>query len=118
MNGAQAIIASLIHRHAENRRKRPPDDAPDFLPYGSRFIAMLMGRYLLSDLQISIKRLNHHNFVQARELLDNKYPNYIADAEDAISAALDPLFSNRERTLQRLSATFRRSDLIDELLKH
>ena len=79
---------------------------------------MLMGRYLLSDLQISIERLDHRNFVQARELLDTKNSEYIADAEAAISATLDPLFSNRERTLQRLSATFRRADLIDVLPTH
>ena len=31
LNGAQAIIAAQLHRHAENHRKRPPEDAPDFL---------------------------------------------------------------------------------------
>lgn len=115
LNGAQAIIAALLHRHAENRRKRPPENAPDFLPYGSRFIAMLMGRYLLSDLNISIDKLDHRNFLQARELLDSKYLDYIVKAEKEIGNALAPLFNGRERTLQRLSATFRRSDLVDML---
>ena len=32
-----------------------------------------------------------------------------------LAGDLDPLFSGRERTLQRLSATFRRADLIDML---
>ena len=116
LNGAQAIIAALLHRHAENRRKRPTQEAPDFLPYGSRFIAMLMGRFLLSDLQISATQLDHRNFDQARALLDDKHAEYITKAEAEISTALDPLFSGRERTLQRLSATFRRSDLVTMLL--
>ena len=115
LNGAQAIIAALLHRHAENRRKRPPENAPDFLPYGSRFIAMLMGRYLLSDLNISVDKLDHRNFLQARELVDSKYLDYILKAEAEIGNALAPLFNGRERTLQRLSATFRRSDLVDML---
>ena len=116
LNGAQAIIAALLHRHAENRRKRPPDEAPEFLSYGSRFIAMLMGRYLLSDLGISVEQLDHRNFVQVRDLLDERHPYYIAAAESHIGAALGPLLSGQDRTLQRLSATFRRSDLVDLLL--
>ena len=116
LNGAQAVIAALLHRHAENRRRRPAGNAPDFLPYGSRFIAMLMGRYLLSDLQISIKELDHRNFVQARQLLSTNHLEYINRAEAEIGVALEPLFSGRDRTLQRLSAAFRRSDLVDILL--
>ena len=115
LNGAQAVIAALLHRHAENRRKRPPEDAPDFLPYGSRFIAMLMGRYLLSDLEISVDQLDHRKFLQARELVESRHVDYMARAEAEIGNALAPLFSERERTLQRLSATFRRSDLVDML---
>ena len=115
LNGAQAIIAGLLHRHAENRRKRPPEGAPDFLPYGSRFIAMLMGRYLLSDLSVAVEQLNHRNFLQARKLIEERHPEYMTKAEAEIGSALAPLFSGRERTLQRLSATFRRSDLVDML---
>ena len=116
LNGSQAVIAALLHRHAENRRKRPTDTAPDFLPYGSRFIAMLMGRYLLFDLRVSVETLDHRNFGQARELLDANHLEYVTRAEAEISAALEPLFAGRDRTLQRLSATFRRSDLVDILL--
>lgn len=115
LNGAQAVIAALLHRHAENRRKRPPDDAPDFLPYGSRFTAMLMGGYLLSDLGISIDQLDHRNFQQARELIEKMHSDYMTKAEAEIGDALAPMFNGRERTLQRLSATFRRADLVDML---
>ena len=76
LNGAQAIIAALLHRHAEN----------------------------------------HRNFEQARKLVEQKSDSYLSLAEKRIGEALGPLFSERERTLQRLSATFRRADLVDMLL--
>ena len=116
LNGAQAIIAALLHRHAENHRKRPPEDAPDFLAYGSRFISMLMGSYLLDEMGIALEKLDHRNFEQARKLVEQKSDSYLSLAEKRIGEALSPLFSERERTLQRLSATFRRADLVDMLL--
>ena len=116
LNGAQAIIAALLLRHAENRRKRPPQDAPDFLAYGSRFIAMLMGRYLLEEMNIPLNQLDHRTFDRARERVEQKSDNYVSRAEQQIGEALSPLFSERDRTLQRLSATFRRSDLVDTLM--
>lgn len=119
LNGAQAIIAALLHRHAENRRKRPPEeDAPAFLAYGSRFMAMLTGRYLLQDMGIKLARLNHRNFVRAETLIQNNISSYLPRAETAISEALDQLLPNtrQEQTLQRLSATFRRADLVEMLL--
>ena len=116
LNGAQAIIAALLLRHAENRRKRPPEDAPDFLAYGSRFIAMLMGRYLLEEMDVALDGLDHRNFEQAQKLIGQRSGSYLSSAEEKIGEALGPLFSDRERTLQRLSATFRRADLIDMLL--
>lgn len=118
LNGAQAIIAALLHRHAENRRKRPPEDAAAFLAYGSRFMAMLTGRYLLQDMGIKLARLNHKNFGCAETLIRDNISSYLSRAETAISEALDQLLPNtgQEQTLQRLSATFRRADLVEMLL--
>jgi hypothetical protein len=115
LNGAQAVIAALIMRLTENKRKRPPADAPDFLVYGSRFYAMMLGRYLLKDLGIALKELDHRNFQKARELFEEKSTDYFAQAEQDIESALKPIFQNRDRTLQRLSATFRRGDLVERL---
>lgn len=116
LNGPQAVIAALLLRFAENRRKRPPEDAPDFLAYGSRFIAMLMGRYLLEELSVDLRSLDHRNFEIARKYVEDKGDVYFKRAESAISEAIKPMFESRERTLQRLSATFRRADLVETLI--
>ena len=116
LNGAQAVVAALLHRHAENHRKRPPEDAPDFLAYGSRFMAMLTGRYLLNEMGIGLGQLDHRNFAAARDVVQRRAGGYLARARAQIEGALGPLFSDRERTLQRLSATFRGADLVDTLL--
>lgn len=116
LNGAQAIIAALILRRVENRRKRPPPNTPDFLAYGSRFVAMMVGRYLLSDLGIELGQLDHRSFARAREMLEANADKYVGRAEEQIGDALSTLFNGRERTLQRLSATFRRADLVDMLI--
>ncbi|WP_419165875.1 AIPR family protein [Candidatus Palauibacter sp.] len=118
LNGAQAVAAALLLRHAENRRKRPSPDAPDFLAYGSRFVAMLMGGFLLADMGLSVEelqRLNHQTYDQAKELIAARAEDYAARAESDIETALEPLFKDRERTLQRLSAAFRRADLVEAL---
>ena len=117
LNGAQAIVASLLLRHAENRRRRRPQDAPPFLAYASRFIAMLMGRYLLEEMGIPLDRLDHRNFTQAQNLVEQRLDTYMSRAEQEIEAALQTLFNEQKQPLQRLSATFRRADLIDILLE-
>ena len=115
LNGAQAVIAALALRQAENRRKRPEPSAPDFRPYASRFVAMLTGWYILEELGIRLDQLDHRNFDQARGFLETESSQCMADAETAIEQALARLFNGRDRTLQRLSATFRRADLVEML---
>ena len=115
LNGAQAVIAALVSRIPENRRKRPPADAPDFLTYASRFAAMMMGIYLLADMAIDLEGLDHRNFAQAERLIETKGETYYQRALEQIGGALEPLFTFQPRTLQRLSATFRRGDLVETL---
>lgn len=115
LNGAQVVLAVLIYRYAENQRKRPPAGAPDFLPYASCFVAMLMGRYLLVDLGISVIDLSHLNFEKARKQFEDQAATYHQRALTELSAALGTLYGNANVSLQRLSATFRRGDLIEIL---
>ena len=115
LNGAQAIVAALALRQAENRRKRPPANAPDFLPYASRFVAMLMGRYVLDELGVELDQLDHRNFAQAKDYIESESNVCLSRAEAAIDQAIAQLFNGRGRTLQRLSATFRRADLVEML---
>ncbi|MFN3077298.1 MAG: AIPR family protein [Alphaproteobacteria bacterium] len=115
LNGAQAVIAALLLRFAENKRKRPPADAPEFLPYASRFIAMLMGRYLLENLKIDLRQLDHRNFHDAMKKFEECAEDDFAKAVDQISSALKQLYGETQVSLQRLSATFRRGDVVEQL---
>jgi hypothetical protein len=115
LNGAQLVIATLLFRFAENRRKRPPEGSPAFVPYASCYIAMLMGRYLLEDMKCKQGELDHRNFTQARVLVEKKSEEYFAKGLDAIQEALKNLYGDKPVSLQRLSATFRREDLIEFL---
>jgi len=116
LNGAQTILAALIHRHSENKRKRPPQDAPNFLPYASCFISMMMGRYLLNDMNIDVSGINHKIFQQAIDRFEQKKDEYFEQALDAIANALRALYGEADVSLQQLAATFRRGDLINKLL--
>ncbi len=115
LNGAQVITASLIWRYTENRRRRPPSDAPDFLPYATRFVAMMMGENLLSAMGISLKDLNHRNFSEAESLIEKNADTYFSDAAEKVKVVIGDIFAKQPRTLQKLSATFRRGDLIEAL---
>lgn len=115
INGAQIVAAVLLFRIAENKRKRPPVDAPEFVRYASCFAAMLMGEYLLADLGIDLRQLDHRNFEQARTLIEAHGDDYFDRAIREIADALKALYGDSEVSLQRLSATFRRGDLLQVL---
>ena len=117
LNGAQTIIAVLLYRIAENRRRRPDGSDPEFVRYASCFIAMQMGRRLLRDLGISLTGLNHRNFAQAVNLVEQNGVAYFNKSLPDVECALKSLYGNTQISLQQLSATFLRGDLIQILLE-
>ncbi|MBF0183110.1 MAG: AIPR family protein [Magnetococcales bacterium] len=122
LTGAQTILAVRIYRISENRRRRPQNTDPAFVRYASCFLAMRMGMYLLRDLQIELKGLNHKTFSKAQQLLDSNAENYLQNAIQDIGKGLSYLYDNPDSlSLQQLAATFRRGDLIvksnEELMK-
>lgn len=117
LNGAQVIIATLLFRFAENKRRRPAVGTPDFVAYASCFLAMLMGRFLLRDVGISLSQLDHRKFNNARSIFDENKEAYYQRAVELISDAIPHLYGSQHVSLQRLAATFRRGDLL-EVLNH
>jgi hypothetical protein len=115
LNGSQTVIAVLLYRIAENRRKRPVESDPAFVRYASCFIAMQMGKHLLNAMSISLTDLDHRNFGQAKQLIETQAEIYFTQAITDIQTALNGLYSEQEISLQQLSATFRRGDLIARL---
>lgn len=115
LNGAQVIVAVLLYRIAENRRRRPASADPQLVRYGSCFIAMQMGKHLLRDLAISQADLTHENFAKAKGLLAQRSEHYFMAAVQEVDAALEQLYGTQAVSMQQLSATFRRGDLIGRL---
>ncbi len=115
LNGAQVAIAVLLYRIAENRRKRPEPDDPEFVRYASCFIAMQMGRRLLNAMNLQLKDLNHQKFQNAHQLIEKKGRDLFNNSAQDITQALRNLYGKQEISLQQLSATFRRGDLIEKL---
>lgn len=116
LNAAQAILAVLIFRDVENERKRPSARTPPpFLPYASHYISMLIGRNLLRDHGIALMDVSHRNFAELfQRLLDNE-TNYHERAVKKVDDALKRCYGDRDISLQQLSATFRRGDLLEML---
>lgn len=115
LNAAQVVTAALLFRIAENRRKRPPPGSPDLVRYASCFEAMLMGQYLLGDLAVPLSKLDHRMFEAARQLIETKGDEYFERSVNALERALSQLYGAQPLSLQRLSATFRRGDLLEYL---
>ena len=115
LNGTQVVIAALLYRIAENHRRRPQGDDPLFVRYASCFIAMQMGKRLLKALDIKLNGLDHRNFAQARQWIEEQGEAVFVVSRQDIDTALKALYGNQEISVQQLSATFRRGDLIGKL---
>ena len=100
-----------------NRRQRPEDTDPVEARYASCFIAMQMGRRLLRDLRLTkVEQINHLNFNDGNQLIEANGGKYYSESLSDIKFALSCLYKE-DVSLQQLSATFRRGDLIGRLSK-
>ncbi|TAN72048.1 MAG: abortive phage resistance protein [Gallionella sp.] len=117
LNAAQAVLAVLIFRIVENERKRPAMvPPPEFLPYAAHYLAMLVGRQLLQSRTLDISGVDHRNFESLAEILSQNKDAYFSKAIEQIKTALSALYGEHKNiSLQQLSATFRRGDLLENL---
>lgn len=116
LNASQAVLAVLIFRIVENERKRPTLDSPPiFLPYAAHYLAMLMGQQLLTEASLKFVDVTHREFTRLEELLSRQKDQYMKTAIEQLQQALDLLYGKRDVSLQQLSATFRRGDLLETL---
>lgn len=116
LNAAQALLSTLIFRYVENERKRPSIKNPsDFLPYASHYISMLVGRKLLAAKDLQLSDVSHRNFVDIHDTFEKEKIKYHQESIDDIRKALKKCYGDRDISLQQLSATFRRGDLIEML---
>ena len=78
---------------------------------------MLIGHLLVSDNGINFANINHRNFEVLKEKISNSKDCFYEQALQKIKAALVQCYGDREISLQQLSATFRRGDLLEMLEK-
>ncbi|MBF0621639.1 MAG: AIPR family protein [Magnetococcales bacterium] len=117
LNAAQAILAVLIFREVENRRKRPKEETPPpFLPYASHYLSMLITRDLLKESNIRLKDITHKNYSALVQSFQESSAVYHANAVAKVTEALNKCYGERDISLQQLSATFRRGDLLEMLV--
>ncbi len=118
LNAAQALVATLIFKAVELKRREPPEGAPQWLHYASHHLAMLMGREILRELQPEFSEISHRSYGAANELLNQKGDVYYERAMDTIAQAIKSCYGDREISLQQLAGTFRRGDLMEMLNDH
>jgi hypothetical protein len=66
-------------------------------------------------MKVQMKYISHQNFQSAQMLIDQNGESYFNASLQDIKQALQDLYGEQEISLQQLSATFRRGDLISRL---
>ncbi len=115
-NAAQLLLAVLIFRYVDAKRKTPEiENPPRFLPYASQFLSMIIGDLILKEKNINVNEITHNNFDDFKKLFSENKVLLYKKAIEKLKEALQELkidFDGENLNLQRLAATFRRGDLL------
>lgn len=116
VNAAQLVTAVLIYRYCDNlRRKESLIEQFPHLPYSNYFLSMLIGKLILLDNNLTLDKLNHTVFNSVINYFENNKEDLFERANSILICALNKYYSEgyEKIELRRLSATFRRGDLIE-----
>jgi hypothetical protein len=120
INAAQLLISVFIYRFCDTQRKKSAlrIDYPH-IPYSNYFMSMIIGDLLLAELELSFTQLTHNVFEKVKTHLETNRENLFARANQKMVNALNQLYpapnSYDKIDKRRLSATFRRGDLMEYL---
>jgi hypothetical protein len=120
INPAQLIIAVFIYRFCDAQRKKTElrNDYPH-IPYSNYFMTMIIGHLLLADLNLTLDKLIHTEFENVKTYFETNKNILFERANEKLVNALAQLYPspNTYDTIdkRRLSATFRRGDLMEYL---
>ncbi|MDR1271002.1 MAG: AIPR family protein, partial [Planctomycetaceae bacterium] len=137
LNSAQLVLAVLIFRKVEyvknylerkttvsfrriekyfRTEKDVSESKREFTPYSSCFYAMIIGSQLLHENKIPLQKINHQNFHDLEKYLEENFGTMYLKSVQILERAIVSLYgSDKDIPLQRLSATFRRGDLLETL---
>jgi len=116
INAAQLVTAVLIYRYCDNlRRKENLIEKFPHMPYSNYFLSMLIGKLVLVDNNLTLNKLNHNVFNIVINYFENNKEILFERANNILIDALNRYYSEgyEKVELRRLSATFRRSDLME-----
>lgn len=120
VNGAQLVIAVLIYRYCDRLRKQQNfvQQYPH-LPYSAYFLAMLIGKLILKETNKEYRELTHVTFGEVKDYFENNKKQLFQQGNELLIRSLNKLYPDgyEKIELRRLSATFRREDLLLELSK-
>ena len=127
LNAAQMIIAVMIFRHCDAVRKRTAEDKDinAMRSYSNYFIACMVGKKILHDLNINnVDKLTHSNFEEVKNYFDTEKDNLITWAEEKLKNILEKYFNLSEKSSiseidgRTMAAAFRRFDIVEGYLKN
>lgn len=122
LNAAQMIMAVLIFRFCDSMRKRTGGGIRELAhrPYSQYYLAYLIGRRVLSDMEIGLDELTHLNFDKVRQYFEDNREALYAWAERVLGETLERYFNGdalEDVDGRTMAAVFRRFDLIERYLK-
>ena len=123
LNGAQLVLAVLVWRYVETKRKTSIDELYEdypFIGYASNIISMMIGILLLNDMDIPREKVTHYNFTKLREKFEISKDEYYTKALNILKNELQS--NNIEidldtDSLQRIAGLFRGGYLTEHIIK-
>jgi len=122
LNASQMIMAVLIFRYCDNYRRRISTD-PEIQAqrkFSQYFLAMMMGKQLLLQMNITLDQLDHRNFQTVHETFEQVKEALIVKCEQYLVRVLQEMLGYLDPSLDRIdgrtiASVFRRFDIIDRL---
>ena len=117
-NGAQLVLAVLMYRYCDvQRKKNSLRNSFPHIPYSNYFMAMMMGKLLLEELNFPLKELTHIEFNNAKDYFEQNKEKLFNTVNTKLVGALEKLYPDGYDKIdkRRLAATFRRGDLLSYL---
>lgn len=122
LNAAQMVMAVLIFRYCDSRRKSVSEDKKiqAHRPFSQYYLAYIVGKRLLQDFGIDLNELTHVNFDEVRRKFDEKKELLYEEAESILGTALEKYFNGDDLEQidgRTMAAAFRRFDMMERYLK-